>query len=61
MTPDEVAAKLATHEAVCSQRYGNVIDRLVNIEKLMGWGVRSIIGGLLFVIGTLLFHYVLVK
>jgi hypothetical protein len=61
VTPDEVAAKLATHEAVCSQRYGNVIDRLANIEKLVGWGVRSVMGGLLIIIGFLLVHYVLVK
>lgn len=61
MNSDEVAAKLATHEAVCSQRYGNVIDRLVNIEKLVGWGVRSVIGGLLVIIGFFFIHYVLVK
>jgi hypothetical protein len=30
-TPESVAAKLDTHEKVCTERYGNINDKLVGI------------------------------
>ena len=34
LTTAEVAAKLDTHEQVCAERYGGIVDRLGKIESI---------------------------
>lgn len=61
MTPEEVAANLAKHEAVCAERFTGICDRLTKIERVLGKGNIALISGLLGVIAWLVIHYILVK
>jgi hypothetical protein len=36
MSEDDVASKLAVHEAVCAERWEQVTDRLSRIEMVLG-------------------------
>lgn len=59
MSAEEVLAKLETHEAVCAYRYKelkNAMDRLQGFAARM---VFSVMGGMVVIIGYLLYFYVL--
>lgn len=47
------AAKLATHEAVCAERYTGIISRLGRLEALVIATSGSIIAALVFAVWTL--------
>ena len=45
--PSDIAmARIATHEAVCAERYANILARLVRLEALMIGAATAVIGAM---------------
>ena len=55
LTVQSVAAALETHERVCAQRYGNIADRLGNIESIAGKAAAVLMCGMAGILVKLLF------
>lgn len=58
MTPEDVNARIATHEAVCAERYQNIRDDLGSLKALVIWLGAGIATSLLTALGYLLIHFV---
>lgn len=58
MTPEEVNSRIATHEAVCAERYGNIKEDLGRLTSLVQWLCAGMATSLLSVLGYLLIHFV---
>lgn len=46
MDVDELDKRISTHEAVCSERYENIILRLNKLEKISMAGAGALIAGM---------------
>lgn len=55
LTTAEVAAKLDTHEQVCAERYGGIIDRLGKIESVATKAAAVLICGMSGILVKLVF------
>lgn len=62
------AAKLMTHEAICAERYKNLLDQICKLDasitemKAFAFRAAYYIGfGMITVLGWLIVHYVLGK
>jgi hypothetical protein len=42
----ELDKRLTAHEAVCAERYGNIVARLGRVEKILIGVAGSLIGGM---------------
>ena len=44
--PEDTSARLATHEAVCAERYANLLSRLGRLETVMIGAAAALIGAM---------------
>lgn len=44
-TTNELESRLATHEAVCAERYEQINARLKRIEKIIMWAAGTMLTG----------------
>ena len=47
------AGKLATHEAICAERYAGILSRIGRLEALIVAAAGSVIAGLVVAVWTL--------
>ena len=55
LTTQQVASMLETHEKVCAERYGGIVDRLGKIENIALKGAAVLICGMGGILVKLLF------
>lgn len=55
-TIDHVDSRLTTHEAVCAERYGNIMFRMVRMEKMIMGAGAALIAGMAGLIIKLALH-----
>ncbi len=53
LDPAELDKRITAHEAVCSERYENIILRLNKLEKISMAGVGALIAGMATIIAKL--------
>ncbi|MDE1969532.1 MAG: hypothetical protein KGI92_11555 [Alphaproteobacteria bacterium] len=56
VTAATALARLETHEAVCAERYAEINEALRSIKAFLARATFSLIGGLFFILGVILFE-----